>query len=169
MKNLWLCFLAILAIIVLDQVTKIYVANNFFLGETVTVIDGFFNFTYIRNPGSAFGFLADAHASIRRPLLLFIPVVACIWLLVLMWQTREENKLLLVTYSLIFAGAVGNLIDRFMYGYVIDFLDFYIKNSHFPAFNVADSSISIAAALLILDFARHYKVARGDEVEPSKD
>lgn len=148
----WLSF-SILFLIVLDQVTKYIVRANFFPGDTKTVIASFFSFTYVRNPGVAFGFLADAPEQIRKPILLAIPLIACIWLAVLIWQNRKSSNLLLgVAYALIFAGAFGNLIDRFFLGYVVDFFDFYWKSSHFPAFNIADSCISIAAALLILDF-----------------
>jgi signal peptidase II len=75
----------------------------------------------------------------------------------LIYSTREKDSLLHVSYSLIFAGAIGNLIDRFYLGYVVDFLDFFWKHDHFPAFNIADSSISIAACLLIIDFLLHLK------------
>ncbi|MBT3236842.1 MAG: signal peptidase II [Bdellovibrionales bacterium] len=151
--------MAILAItiIVLDQVTKQLVQTNFTLGESLPIIDGLFNLTHIRNPGAAFGFLANADASIRKPLFLFIPVIACVWVIWLIWQTRHNNFMLCTAYTLILAGAVGNLIDRFSMGFVVDFLDFYWKSAHFPAFNVADSSITIAAFLLIIDLLLNIK------------
>ncbi len=152
MNRLWKMSLMIAAIILIDQFTKGAVQSNFTVGESIPIIDGFFNLTYVRNPGAAFGMGATAHDSIRKPLFLFIPVLACLWLVYLIWQTRKDNLLLCFAYSLIFSGAVGNLIDRFSLDYVVDFLDFYIGRSHFPAFNVADSAISIAAVLLIIDF-----------------
>ncbi|MFN8371097.1 MAG: signal peptidase II [Bacteriovoracaceae bacterium] len=139
-------------LIILDQVTKYLVRANFEWGESIPIIKGFFNLTYVRNPGAAFGFLAEAHSSIRRPLFLFLPVLACLWLLWLIWTSRSKPLILPLSYTLILTGAIGNLIDRFSFGYVVDFLDFHIKSSHFPAFNVADSCISIAAGLLVLDF-----------------
>ena len=152
MNRIWKLSIVVAALIIIDQITKGIVQQRFALGESVSVIDGLFNFTYVRNPGAAFGFLATADESIRKPLFLFLPVIACFWLIYLIWTTRNKSLLLCTAYSLIFAGAVGNLIDRFSLGYVVDFLDFYVGRSHFPAFNVADSCISIAAFLLIYDF-----------------
>ena len=144
---------AIILLIIFDQYTKYLITGtfDFKLGESVPVIDGLFNITYVRNPGAAFGFLANAGSAIRKPLFLLVPVLACIWLVWLLMHSVEKNRLLTWAYSLIFAGAIGNLIDRFRLDYVVDFLDFYLGNSHFPAFNVADSCISIAAGMIILD------------------
>jgi signal peptidase II len=152
-KKLWPYLLSTVLIIFFDQYTKYLITDtfNFHLGESVPVIDGLFNFTYVRNPGAAFGFLAHASDSVRKPLFLLIPVLACFWLVWLLLKSIDKNKMLAISYTMIFAGAIGNLIDRFRLDYVVDFLDFYIGRSHFPAFNIADSSISIAAALIILD------------------
>lgn len=152
MNRIWNMGLLIAGIILLDQFTKGSVQSSFTLGESLPLIDGFFSFTYVQNTGAAFGFLAGAAESIRAPLFLYLPVVACFWLVWLIWHTRTGPFMLCLAYSLVLAGAIGNLIDRFSLGYVVDFLDFYIGRSHFPAFNVADSAISIAAALLIIDF-----------------
>jgi signal peptidase II len=143
----------IILLILLDQYTKYLITGTFAfkLGESVPVIDGLFNITYVRNPGAAFGFLANAGRSVRAPLFLLLPVLACIWLVWLLMRSVDKNKLLSWAYTLIFAGAIGNLIDRFRLDYVVDFLDFYWGNAHFPAFNVADSCISIAAGMIILD------------------
>lgn len=145
-----MCIL-ISTIIIGDQVTKAIVQQKFFLGETVPVIEGFFHFTYVRNPGAAFGMFGQSTDWIRVPLFFGVPVIACFWLLYLIWTTRNTNKLQCLSFSLIFAGAVGNLIDRFSMNYVVDFLDFFIGTNHFPAFNIADSAISIAAVLLIYE------------------
>jgi signal peptidase II len=152
MNRIWKMALLIVGIILADQLTKGAIQSKFQLHETIDIIDGFFNLTYVRNPGAAFGFLADAHENIRRPLFLFIPVGVCIFLVKLIWVERNKSFLLCLTYSLILAGAIGNLIDRFALGYVVDFFDFYYGSSHFPAFNIADSAITIAAFLLIYDF-----------------
>ena len=112
---------------------------------------GLFNITYVRNTGGAFGLLSEANTGIRGLIFLLFPVLACFWLVWMIWAQRNENLLGGIIYSLILAGAVGNLIDRFSYGYVVDFLDFYWKSSHFPAFNVADSAISVGASLLVVD------------------
>lgn len=152
MKKFVGLIILIVGIIVSDQLTKHGIRANFDLGETVTVIKGFFNITYVRNPGAAFGMLGRAHDYIRYFLFLFIPVVACFWLAVLMWKSKKSNFLLSTAYALILAGAIGNLIDRFTLNYVVDFIDFHYSGSHFPAFNIADSSITVAAFLLIYDF-----------------
>ncbi len=139
------------AIIIGDQATKAIVQQNFYLGESLPVIEGFLHFTYVRNPGAAFGMFAQAPDYIRIPLFFVVPVLACFWLVWLIGTTRNTHKLQCLSYSLIFAGAVGNLIDRFSMNYVVDFLDFFWGNHHFPVFNIADSAISIAAALLIYE------------------
>ncbi|MBL6988205.1 MAG: signal peptidase II [Bacteriovoracaceae bacterium] len=157
-KLFWMSLLFVI-IVVLDQVTKVAITNNFMVRDSVTVIDGLFNITYVRNPGAAWGFMATASKTVRAVLFLFIPVVACFGFVYLIWRTRKDSVLLTLTYTLILAGAVGNLIDRFRLGYVIDFFDFHLMGKHFPAFNVADSSITIAAFLLIYDFFMQLKKA----------
>jgi signal peptidase II len=163
MKKLWPYLVSIVFLIIIDQITKGAVQSSFTLGESKKIIDGFFNFTYVQNPGAAFGFLAHAHESIRKPLFLFIPVVACIWLVILLWKTKDTNIILSIAYALILAGAVGNLIDRFSLGYVVDFFDFYHGDWHFPAFNVADSCITVAAFLLIWDFIKEVRQKVGEK------
>lgn len=162
MGRIWRLSLIIAAIIVVDQITKAAIQSQYYLGESTAVINGFFSITYVRNPGAAFGFLAQAPDSIRKPLFLLVPVLACFWLLYLIWTSRKGGALLSYAYALIFAGAVGNLFDRFSLGYVVDFLDFFYQDAHFPAFNVADSSITVAAFLLIIDFFINLKKAKAD-------
>jgi len=165
MKRVFYISLIGAIIILVDQFTKGVVQDSFYLGESKTIIEGLFNLTYVKNKGAAFGMGASAPDWIRAILFLYLPVAACFYLLYLVWVSRnQKNWIPCWAYGLIFAGAVGNLIDRFMLDYVVDFLDFYIKDSHFPAFNVADSAISIAAGLLIIDLILDYK--RGS---PEKD
>lgn len=152
MKKIVLFFLLIVFIIVLDQFTKYYVFHNFYLGESIPVIDGFFNLTYVRNPGAAFGFGGAFHNWIRYTLFLALPVVACVWLLVLLLKSMRGPVIMTYAYALILGGAIGNLIDRFRLDFVVDFFDFYIGKHHFATFNIADSAITIAAGLIILDF-----------------
>ncbi|MBP9681389.1 MAG: signal peptidase II [Bacteriovorax sp.] len=151
MNRIFKMSVMIAAIIILDQITKGIVQQKFALGESIPVISNFFHLTYVRNPGAAFGMFAYAPDYIRTPLFLILPVVACFWLLSLIWKSRNENFYHCLAYSLIFSGAVGNLIDRFSMNYVVDFFDFFIGTNHFPAFNIADSSISIAAFILVID------------------
>lgn len=152
MKKISLYVLIIVVLVIIDQVSKIYVSGNFYLGESVPVIDGFFNLTYVRNPGAAFGFGGAFHNWIRYTLFLALPVVACVWLCVLLVRSLAGPLIMTYAYTLILAGAIGNLIDRFRLDYVVDFFDFYIGKHHFATFNVADSAITIAAGLIIIDF-----------------
>jgi len=156
-----MCIL-ISTIIIGDQVTKAIVQQKFFLGESVPVIEGLFHFTYVRNPGAAFGMFGHSPDWIRIPLFFGVPVIACLWLVWLIWTTRNKHKLQCLAYSLILAGAVGNLIDRFSMNYVVDFFDFFWGPHHFPAFNIADSSITIAAFLLIFETFKASKKVKND-------
>lgn len=164
MDRIWKMSLLITTIILADQFTKGAIQQSFFLGESVPVIEGLFNLTYVRNSGAAFGMGRNSSDLVRIVFFLIIPVLACLWMIFLIWIERKRNALLCLAYSLIFAGAVGNLIDRFSLKYVVDFLDFHYKGSHFPAFNIADASISIAAALLIIDFFIQRKAEKQKEL-----
>ena len=101
MNRLWKMLVLIVVIVISDQLTKGIIQSSFSLGESIRIIDGFFNFTYVRNPGAAFGFLAEAEDYIRKPLFLFLPVVACFWLTWLIWSVRNTNLLLCFAFSLI--------------------------------------------------------------------
>lgn len=152
-KNLWVMFFLIIAVVVIDQWTKHIVHTSFFLGESIPVIEGFFNLTYVRNSGAAFGFGGAFSDELRYVLFLGLPVVACIWLLILLYKSvQTKTHLMSWAYALILGGAIGNLIDRFQLDYVVDFFDFYQGTYHFATFNVADAAISIAAGLLVIDF-----------------
>ena len=151
MNRIFKMCIMIATIIIADQMTKGIVQQKFFLGESIPVIPNFFHLTYVRNPGAAFGMLAHSPDYIRTPLFFALPVLACFWLAYLIWSNRNINLIHCLAYSLIFAGAVGNLIDRFSMNYVVDFFDFFWGAHHFPVFNIADSSITIAAIILIFD------------------
>ena len=165
MRNIIRILLLVFGIASLDQFTKWIIKANYYVGESTEVIKSFFSITYVRNPGAAFGMFANSPESIKGFLLIFLPVTFGVWLCYVIWTTRENNILLNTGYSLILAGGAGNIIDRFMYKYVVDFLDFYIGSSHWPAFNVADSSITVGAVILILDLWFTNKQAKVDEVE----
>ncbi|GAB4174310.1 MAG: signal peptidase II [Geothermobacteraceae bacterium] len=136
-----------------DQWTKYLVLKSFRLYESVPVIDGLFNLTYVRNKGAAFGILADSDW--RRPFFIVVTLVACAFILGYLRRLGNERRLAPLSLSLIFAGALGNLIDRVRFGEVIDFLDVYWRQYHWPAFNVADSAITVGVGLLLLDMWRH--------------
>lgn len=142
---LWLTVL----FLIIDQITKQWVAQTFDYRETLAVMP-YFNLTYVHNPGAAFSFLAD-QPGWQRWFFTAIASIASIVFVVWLSKTPKENKVLSIGFALILSGALGNLIDRVLFGYVIDFLDFYIGDAHWPAFNVADSVILIGAGLMILD------------------
>jgi len=146
----------IVTIIVIDQWTKKVVVGRFNLYDTIAVIDGFFNITYVLNPGAAFGFLAKMSEQYRVAFFVLVTIIA---VAIVVYLLIKEKSVLLrrYAYSLILAGAIGNLIDRITIGKVVDFLDFYIGKYHWPAFNVADISISVGVGLLILDMLMEKK------------
>jgi signal peptidase II len=136
-------------IVVFDQVTKWAVDRTMPLYSSIPVIDGFFNLTYIRNTGAAFGILAGSGAAFRLPFLMLFSLLAIAFIIVMLRRLPERETGLIVALTFILAGALGNLIDRFAYGEVIDFLDFYWRSYHWPAFNVADSFITIGVAITV--------------------
>ena len=145
---LWLS----LGIIIIDHITKLLALAKLTLHQPVSVLP-FFNFTLIYNKGAAFGFLNSAAGWQRW---LFAAVAILVSAIILRWLYRLPAKQTgsAVALSLILGGALGNLWDRIYFGYVIDFFDFHIKNWHFPAFNIADSAITIGAIILIIDILR---------------
>lgn len=142
---LWLTII----FLIIDQITKQWVAQTFSYRETFEILP-FFNLTYVHNPGAAFSFLAD-QPGWQRWFLTAVAIIACVVFTVWMKRTPKQNKVLGVGLALLLSGAMGNLIDRVLFGYVIDFLDFYIVNYRWPAFNIADSVIFVGAGLMILD------------------
>jgi len=150
MKFRYLILLTVSALVlVLDQATKIYVDRTMALHSSITVIEGFFNITYLRNKGAAFGILANS--SYRLPFFILVSTVAVCVIVFVIKRLREDQKLAAISLSLIFSGALGNLIDRVRLGEVIDFLDAHWYNHHWPAFNVADSAICVGVFLLAID------------------
>ncbi len=147
--KIWLRLAVI--IIALDQTSKLWISNNFTYGESLHITD-FFNLVLWHNSGAAFGFLSSA-GGWQRWLFTVIAVAASVWIVRLLRQHAHET-LFCFSLTLVLGGALGNLIDRVAFGYVVDFLDFYWNTSHFPAFNVADAAISVGAALMILDSFR---------------
>ncbi len=148
-KNLIIFILGAAVVVVLDQVTKAAILKQFVLHESRPVIDGFFNLVYVMNPGAAFGFLAGASETFRY--LFFIGITVLVMGLIIYYIVKSDSKNIIniISFAMIFGGAVGNLIDRIRFGSVVDFLDVYIGTAHWPAFNVADSSITIGAVLMI--------------------
>ena len=148
-KNIIIFILGATAVIVLDQITKAAIVARFFKHESYAIVDGFFNLVYVMNPGAAFGFLANMSEKFRYIFFIGITVVVILLIIYYIIKSKPQNMLMVTSLTLIFAGAVGNLIDRIRFGAVVDFLDVYIGTAHWPAFNVADSAISIGAVLMI--------------------
>ncbi len=137
-------------VVILDQITKYLVLQNMPLYHSIPVIPGLFNLTHIHNPGGAFGFFAGQSLVVRKIVFLLMSSIAAVLVLYFYHQTPRTFPWLRVGLSLIFGGAVGNLIDRFRFGKVVDFLDFYLGSAHWPAFNIADSAITVGVTIFII-------------------
>lgn len=142
-------YLIALIVLVLDQLTKSWVIAEFYLGQR-EIITSFFNLVHVHNYGAAFSFLSDAGGWQRW---FFAALSALVSAVIIVWISRlpKTRWIESLALALILGGALGNLYDRLVLGYVVDFLDFHWSGSHFPAFNVADSGITMGAILLILD------------------
>jgi len=145
LKWLWLSLITL----VLDQWSKIAINGSMRLYESIALTPGF-NLTYVHNTGAAFSFLSEAGGWQRwffAAMALIISVILTIWL----YRLKQHETLLAVALALVLGGAIGNLIDRLAYGYVIDFLDVYYQTWHWPAFNIADMAISAGVFLMLLE------------------
>lgn len=145
LKWLWISAL----VLILDQISKYYIVHSFTLYESLNLLPGL-NFTYVHNTGAAFSFLSDA-GGWQRWLFILLSSGVSIGLLIWMYSLPVTWRWLAVALALVLGGALGNLVDRIMYGYVIDFIDVYYQGWHWPAFNIADSAISIGVVMLIID------------------
>ncbi len=146
-----LLFIVAVPIVVLDQASKVYIENNFFLGQTFEIIPGFLNIVSVRNPGAAFGFLREYNTIFGVPILLVIGLIAIIVIFYIYLREDDHFFWRRIGLCLVLAGTFGNLIDRIRSGEVIDFVDIYFRSYHWPAFNVADSAITTGAVLLIIN------------------
>ena len=144
-KWVWLS----LVIVIIDQLVKYYISHNLILFESLAILPGV-DITYVHNTGAAFSFLSDA-GGWQRWLFIFLSSGVSLFLLFWMKNHPATGICLAIALAMILGGAVGNLIDRVMLGYVIDYIDLYYNKWHWPAFNVADSAISIGVVLLIID------------------
>ena len=154
MKLMKYClFLTIsLAIVALDQATKLMIHTQFNLGDEQTIIPGFFNLTYVRNTGGVFGVFSQSNDVIRMVLFLILPVLAFVFIVSIIQQLDIQQKWHLLSFSSIFGGAMGNYIDRVHFGYVVDFFDFHFRDLVWPAFNVGDVFIvtGVFSAIFII-------------------
>jgi signal peptidase II len=138
-------------IVLCDQITKLYVDTVMWPHQSITVIENYFNITYVRNPGGAFGLFAQGNRGIVRPLLLGLSAVAVVVIFLVYRSTPPDRGLVRLAFSCIMGGAIGNLIDRLRFDEVIDFLDVHWSHYHWPAFNIADAAITVGVTILCLD------------------
>lgn len=156
-----------LIIVLIDQITKFYIASNFELYQSIEIIRGFFNITYIRNSGVAFGMFSNLKGSFIQIVFIAIYIIAIISIIILYRETHGYSHIAL---SLILSGAIGNLIDRIFRGEVVDFMDFHWQNYHWPAFNVADSCITVGVGLLMITMlGAGFKDSRGQGIKESSN
>jgi signal peptidase II len=159
-------FLIALAILALDQWSKWMVEAHLPLYHQIELIPGFFNLTHALNTGVAFGLFASADGS-ASPVLIAFTLLALGAVLLYLYLVPREDRRLLLAVSLVLGGAVGNLFDRLVAGAVTDFLDFYLGTRHWPAFNVADSAITVGIGLLVLDTLLH-RPPPEEQAEPTE-
>jgi signal peptidase II len=138
------------AIVILDQLTKRLIRSRVGFHQSIPILDGFLSIVHARNPGAAFSFLADAPAWFREPFFVAITLTAVVVLFYVIGRLPAEDRLMRIALGGVLGGAVGNLIDRLVYGEVTDFIDIHWRSYHWPAFNVADSGITIAISAVIL-------------------
>lgn len=148
MKKFKVFGLTVSICLLFDQLSKIYIDSSFSLYESIPVIENFFAITYVRNPGAAFGILADSN--VRIPFFISVSVLASIGILWYLRRVDDTDRWQHFALGLIFSGAVGNLIDRVRLGEVIDFILVHWYQYHWPAFNVADSAICVGVAIMFL-------------------
>lgn len=157
----------VLMLVVIDQLTKFYIDSNFVLYQSLEVINGYFNITYIRNSGVAFGILSGFKGIVSQIIFIFISLIAISAIIIIYRGTDDKMIFSRISLSLILSGAIGNMIDRiFRGGEVIDFLDFHWKSYHWPAFNIADSCITIGVILLMITMIKNKQLTTDNLQHP---
>ncbi|MBW1778527.1 MAG: signal peptidase II [Deltaproteobacteria bacterium] len=149
-RSKWM-LLAVLVflVVLLDQASKVWITVSLPLNGAIPVVDGFFNIVHVQNPGGAFGFLSEGYSDFKRTFFLAGTLVAAVVLMLVFRKLPAEYVFLRAGIALILGGAAGNFIDRLRQGRVVDFLDFYIGDLHWPAFNVADSAVTAGAVIFL--------------------
>jgi signal peptidase II len=150
-------YLIALAIVLTDQVSKAIVVRSMRLGQSIPIVPGYFDLTFVLNPGAAFSLFATLPESIRNPFFILISVAAVILIVVYRARHLRHHRLASVSLGLILGGAIGNLIDRVRHGVVVDFLDVHLHQYHWPVFNVADSAISVGVTLLLIEMLLEWR------------
>ena len=158
--------MAALAVVAADRVTKELVQAHISAYQSIPIISGFFDLTYVKNPGGVFGILKGLDEGMRGILFTAVPAVAIVLIAIYSRSVPAAHRLTQNSLALILGGAIGNLIDRLWLGYVVDFLDFYWHGHHWPAFNVADSAICVGVGLLMVEAAFAPRPAPEAQVPP---
>jgi signal peptidase II len=159
MRNRLKAYGAAAAVIALDRLTKWIVETRVSLADTHIVIPGFFDIVRTQNSGVAFGLFNESSFEWRTTLLVLVSVAAVVVVSAIIWRARQLDPLSLWGFALVLGGAAGNLYDRILSGRVTDFLDFYIRDYHWPAFNVADSALVVGCGLLLVGMLRPQRQA----------
>jgi signal peptidase II len=165
--KLWYLTITVL-VLALDQLTKLWVARELYPDGEINIISGFLKFSYTENPGIAFGMLSDGNV---KWLLVAVSGAAITIVIFYLMRTPASNSLLLWSLALLAAGISGNLIDRIRMGRVIDFIEVYYRSFHWPVFNVADTAISIGAALMAIElfFSSSPRKATSEELNEAPE
>jgi signal peptidase II len=163
MKKGYLLFFGVaLLILLLDQVSKWMAVTHIEAHQTLAVIPGFFRLVLVKNRGMAFGIFSHTRSGFYYYFLVFTTIGAIVVIFFFFFWIKGNKKWLTVGLSLILGGAVGNLVDRVRLGYVIDFLDFFIKGYHWPAFNVADSAVTVGTFWLLFNIIKGRKIIEAE-------
>jgi signal peptidase II len=150
-KKYWVLLIICVWIVFVDQWTKDAVQQRLALHQSVEVIHGFFNLTHVRNTGGAFGILGGEKRAMGSIFFVVVSLIAIGTLLFLFIKLKDDEEILSLSFSLVMSGAIGNLIDRLLYGEVVDFLEFYLSSFHWPAFNIADASVCLGVGLMVFE------------------
>lgn len=150
--NKYLILTAVAAlVIIIDQISKYAVQHMLAMHDYIEIIPGFFNLTYVQNPGAAFGIFGETAGALRLIILIGISIFALAMLLFMYQKTEGRYTLTHLGIAMVIGGAVGNLIDRIRLSWVMDFLDFYWNGHHWPAFNIADAAITLGTVILMFN------------------
>ena len=142
---MWLMFILTIVFLIIDIVSKLVVSKLMDVYDSIVIIKDFFNITYVRNTGAAWSIFEGETLGI-----IIVSLLIIFFIIYYISKNKPKNKFEIIGYSLILGGALGNLLDRIIYGYVVDFLDFYIFGYDYPIFNLADSFIFIGVLILII-------------------
>ena len=140
-------FILTIILVIIDLTVKLIIKNTMIPNQSITIINNFFYITYVKNTGAAWSILSG-----RKIFLIIFSLIVIISIIYYIIKRKDYNKLELIGYSVVLSGAIGNLIDRIIYGYVIDYLDFYIFNYDYPIFNIADILIVIGIIIIFISY-----------------